>query len=428
MSFLSCLFAKDMTPRSFIFFSRRWLHVYYAALVAFATTSVRSHELPLGLAARDTPSSLALPKAVSDLTTVLTRDASGNYQVYILGGCDAENGNVFNKGFGVFVCSSVSDSLFRFDVASQTFTTLATMPSPRYRHAAVAMGNSHIWVMGGRDVDDNLIGTVDVYDIESDTWNSYTDLPDSYYSSDLAGFGHNNLAFFVGGYDATYNYLSTVFAIDTEGTLAGTALVIQDKAPLTVPRGDLTATVNDDETYAIVTGGFGATSGFCAPLAEVEEYDFERDVWITAASMNRPRSDMALVELNGNIIALGGERQLVNICEIDNPEAGEATLAVDAVEVLDMEDASTGVSSWSILDDLPRNRFRFSAVAIDEQNAIYTFGGQLGYDSTCECYRTTSEIIVYDAVEDDHSHDSGAIAVTSKGLFGLALMGIALFI
>jgi hypothetical protein len=101
-----------------------------------------------------------LPKALSDLTATRVGDA-----VYIVGGCDAEDGNVFVPAIGEFICGSISDSLYRFDPDTEQFTELSSMPTARYRHASVAVTDSTstlIMVLGGRDLQDNIIANVDV--------------------------------------------------------------------------------------------------------------------------------------------------------------------------------------------------------------------------------------------------------------------------
>jgi hypothetical protein len=99
-----------------------------------------------------------LPKALSDFTTVADSDAG---KVYLAGGCDSPNGNEFNSQIGQFACGSVTDASFAFDLKTKVFTETATLPVARYRHAAVLV-NNQVWMVGGRDVNDSLIPTVDV--------------------------------------------------------------------------------------------------------------------------------------------------------------------------------------------------------------------------------------------------------------------------
>ena len=82
---------------------------------------------------------------------------------------DAPDGNayvMFNETDGGFICGSLSDSLYSFDLDTETFTELDTMPKARYRHSAVYVaagsGEHQLWLIGGRDIDDNVIPDVDV--------------------------------------------------------------------------------------------------------------------------------------------------------------------------------------------------------------------------------------------------------------------------
>jgi N-acetylneuraminic acid mutarotase len=335
---------------------------------------------------------VSLPVAISDHTATRMGD-----KVYIAGGCDSPNGNVWSGVFGVFICESVSSQFWVFDRLKESFTELQSMPTPRYRHAAVGV-NNQIWLMGGRDVDDYINPTVAVYDIESDEWTSFH-LPEKYNSSDLASFAHDNEAFFAGGYNYTYGFLDTVLAIDTVATMESNQLVMTEKEPLLTGRGDLSAATDDASTYALISGGFGSDQGFCEPLASVERYDFETGNWSSAAPLNLARSDLALEELNGYIFAIGGEAQVSNVCSNDPPEPGERTIPIDDVERFDG-------SEWTVLADLPNHRFRSAAVAFDDVNQIYTFGGQVSYSSDCMCFRTSSEVVVY--AEDDGGSSSDA--------------------
>lgn len=104
-------------------------------------------------------SSTKLPKPISDHTATLFEGI-----VYLAGGCDAANGNVYNPDIGGFTCDSSSDQLYSFDYQTSTVKQLATMPRARYRHAAVAV-NGKLWLVGGRRADDDTI--IDQVDVSS---------------------------------------------------------------------------------------------------------------------------------------------------------------------------------------------------------------------------------------------------------------------
>ena len=101
--------------------------------------------------------SAKLPKGLSDQTATRSGDI-----VYLAGGCDAEEGNKWDEAAKFFLCFSISQAFFGFNLVTDTIIDdFPDMPIPRYRHAAVA-ANDKIWVVGGRDIDDNLIDQVDV--------------------------------------------------------------------------------------------------------------------------------------------------------------------------------------------------------------------------------------------------------------------------
>jgi hypothetical protein len=222
----------------------------------------------------------------------------------------------------------------------------------------------------------------------------------------LTGFPHKDFAFFAGGYDATYYFLDRVFAIDTDATLGNSTLVIVDKSPLLVARGDVSSVTNDDSTYAMVTGGFGPIDGFCAPERAVDIYDFQSDSWSAGTPVPIGRSDNALVELNALVFSVGGERQVDMICELDDaskPEPGEQTIPVEDVVVFDW-----GTRNWTLLPKLPDHLFRMSAAGVDEISTFFVFGGQTGYDSDCRCFRASSNITVFKVRTEDAMSPGGS--------------------
>jgi hypothetical protein len=145
--------------------------------LALATGLLSSlSQLPLGTASEEdhinpfvaVKLAQTLPKPLSDLTVTRVYDL-----VYIVGGCDATDGNNYNSAIGEFTCDSISDKLYRFDPLTEEFVTLADMPSARYRHASVAVRTTNTWIMvlGGRDINGDIVSDVDVSTVLSS--NSY---------------------------------------------------------------------------------------------------------------------------------------------------------------------------------------------------------------------------------------------------------------
>ena len=376
--------------------------------------------------------SVQLPKAISDHTATRSGDI-----VYIAGGCDAEEGNVWDEESRNFYCSEISSSFFGFNIVNETLTeALPDMPNARYRHAAVAVNNA-IWIVGGRDVDEAIIEEIDVsarfledfcftllcfgqiiidmlhfrpssfndvlimillqvFDITTKTWSTVGTLPEEYLMSDHTGFGWaNRYAYFVGGYDVNYTALSTVFSID--GTAADPLSTLTIRSPLIVERGDISSAVDEENGIVLVAGGFTNANNFCEPHAHSEFYNISSDTWKEVAPLENGRADKALVHLqgeNGIFYAIGGERQVIGFCELDvKPEPGERTIPIDQVEQYNLT-----TDKWTTtVKRLPEHRFRFPAVS--EGSKVYTFGGQLMFNQTCDCFPTTSKIVVYSELQ-----------------------------
>lgn len=236
----------------------------------------------------------------------------------------------------------------------------------------------------------------------------------SYQVSDHGGFPHisTNYAYFCGGYIIDYNTSNACFAINTTASLltinsTNQTLSYMSRGSMNIGRGDITFTTDDNNEQAIITGGFSGDNDWCYPYGETELYHFNTDAWTLTSSMNVPRGDNVLVEMNNNIYSIGGERALPNICELqaanNTPGPEQQRLSVDDIEYFNITSGTTtssGTGNWSNLEDLPAYRFRFAAVSYstgngDNSDMVYAFGGQLGYNSTCNCFPITNEITIY---------------------------------
>ncbi len=105
-----------------------------------------------------------LPNPISDMTATAGPDGL----IYIAGGCNAENGNVYNNLTGFFDCLSSTDAFHSFNPKTSEFVLLDPLPRPRYRHAA-AVSNNHLWLIGGRTMQTDAIMEIDVSNSHSGT-------------------------------------------------------------------------------------------------------------------------------------------------------------------------------------------------------------------------------------------------------------------
>ena len=316
------------------------------------------------------------------------------------------------------------------------------MPRPRNRHAS-SIVNGLLCVFGGRDASDTLIAEVDCYDSATNTWSTPTSLPAERQVSDFTAFTDetSNVVYLVAGYDSNYAALDTVTMVD----MSDMANISFSNGPsLKGERGDIDSAVVDSR-YVYVSGGFTHSNNYSNPLNTVERFDMEASTWSDVDALNEERGDKQLVSVNGKIFALGGEDKVDiagTINEDELPDLGARSEVLDTVEALHLEDA---VPLWENPHaDMPTQLFRFAAAAWKdasedvvavgdgdhphEHGYIFVFGGQVGYDTECKCFRTTDHVMVMDLslVEDEAHHAVQASGGTSVRHSGLMLIAVAL--
>lgn len=205
---------------------------------------------------------------------------------------------------------------------------------------------------------------------------------------------HKKFIYIAGGYTQDYDEKNAVYRIDTETN------VIEDVQSLTVARGDVV--VAQTSEYAFIAGGYHAnTNGgtVCEPSNVVEQYEFATGMWTSLPSLTQPRGNGGMVDINGILLILGGEHGTTSSCRsVSHPDLATALLTLDTVQVLGRSAATWVESSSMSRLDTPHSRF--ASIAIQSTETIYTFGGQLPYDSSCDCLPATDNVIAYRTLYD----------------------------
>lgn len=317
--------------------------------------------------------------------------------IIIAGGCNDPNGNtavVDDTNATNYYCGQITDKTFIFYPSTENILEVAAMPAARYRHSA-AFVNGKLYIIGGRTLDqpsfDELAKDIIVYDPILDSWSTFMTLEDQYASSDQASFGKEGSIYMLGGYNANYDTLNDVFALNVE------TQVIQALASMSTKRGDANAVYynHDGMENIFVMGGFTSETNFCAPLAHGEKYDFQFNTWSDIDPLVNKRGDKGVVVLNEKIVAIGGEDKHESICNalIDTVDPSSHAVAVDDVETYDPSEGSD--AKWHVESDFPASRFRSAAAVSKKLNKIYVFGGQMAHDVSCDCYKTSTDIFYY---------------------------------
>ncbi|CAB9523638.1 kelch-like [Seminavis robusta] len=354
---------------------------FFATIVLLAVSS--SHAVP-DMRFGDANTEIKLPKPLSDVSATVGPDDL----IYIAGGCDSPFGNQYDEDRQAFRCESVSDAFYAFDPETKEFEVLPPMPGPRYRHAAVAI-NNQLWLVGGRDANDQVVGSVVVFDFEDMRWRLFNDLHWTYSVSDVGGFAARGRAYFVGGFSPNYRTVKRVFSIDPVASWDLGELDIIRHPNMNHRRGDLGIIVDEEEKYAYVSGGSSHTNQFCSPLDSAERFDIENDVWEEVAPLQQARTGKSVLEIDHQVVAIGGAQEMGKLCDKTNPDPSQFQTPVYSIEVYDN-------GRWDVVDRLTEYRFRSTSVVFNE--TIYSFGGQSVYFSVCMCHPTVDDVVIYELI------------------------------
>src|SRR5207247_2428916 len=170
---------------------------------------------------------------------------------------DAANGDTTHAGFFYVIGGgnsggTVFRDVNRYDPVMDMWVTLAPMPTPRAGSVAAAVDNT-IYVIGGRQTAAGpcsagpYLATVEKYDVDTNTWSTVAPLPSP--RSDLAALAHGGKIYVFGGCTGTASVTSEVDMYNPE-TNTWTGL-----APMPTPRASIVAGHSGQRVYAI--GGWG---------------------------------------------------------------------------------------------------------------------------------------------------------------------------
>jgi len=334
-----------------------------------------------------------LTRARSDLGSSTLGDS-----IILTGGClgpQARTGAACDS----FSCQEITALVEAYFPSNNSFVRLPDMPRKRYRHSSEVINNI-LYVIGGRDLTDQIIPQVDFYNPATNQWNTSGITLDNW-SSDFSTFTRNDLIYLVGGYYADYTVCSGVASFSPSRGFDYNSIPVMTDA-----RGDTCSVYNDESIY--VVGGFPA-SDFSKPVSTLEIYSFKNNTWSFGPSTLHPGGDKACGVLNGRIRSFGGEGKLVvnATCSYSNPED-------------DTEEFTFSTNTWSDEPNMDTPRFRFAAEYY-QTNVIYIFGGQGPRDVKADLYPTLSSVEVWR----DNSSSASSVFI-SLGLVIVCLSALLL--
>jgi hypothetical protein len=120
-------------------------------------------------------------------------------------------GNGFLYSVGGNTTSALGTECYKYNVATNTWTQIASLPQGR-RVLATAMVGNFIYAVGGSDMTSVYRASVYRYDITGDSWSLVDSLPSAVAWGKAVGY--NNRIYFAGGVGSTGTIVSSVYVYD----------------------------------------------------------------------------------------------------------------------------------------------------------------------------------------------------------------------
>jgi len=177
-----------------------------------------------------------------------------------------------------------------WDANQQRWDTGQNKPTP-VANIGAAVWNDQIIVPGGYTASSTPTAVVEAYNVVSDTWTSLAALPAPRFAYAITA--HNGKVYVFGGWDGQ-SYANTTFIYDPQTNRWTSG------APLPIGRGFAGAAALNDAVY--VVGGYANNHEF----DRCDRYLPKEDRWETCAPMSVARGGLSLVPSGGRLYAIGG--------------------------------------------------------------------------------------------------------------------------
>jgi N-acetylneuraminic acid mutarotase len=213
------------------------------------------------------------------------------------GAATTHGGHLYAVGGRLQFVGPLSD-LDRYTPASDSWVSLANMPTARRGLAVAAVGNA-LYAIGGSTgaapCEGTPLGTVERYDIATDTWTTVASLPSP--RSDLAAVARGGKIYVFGGCTGSPN--AVLDDVDVYNPRTDT----WSTAPADMPTARSSmygAAAKGNRIYVI-----GGQANF-VQLATNEFYKVASDSWDTDTPRPTPGAEMGVVSHGGRLYTVGG--------------------------------------------------------------------------------------------------------------------------
>ncbi len=205
--------------------------------------------------------------------------AFNNQDIYLIGGLNANN--------------TYTSTVLKYTPGSNTWTTVALMPTPRFGLTSCAT-NTNIYAIGGSggSTSNTVLGTLEAYNPAGNSWSTMAPMltPRLHSTCSISG----NVIYVFGGEDSNGSILATVEAYNIGSN------TWSYKKFMPTAREMMTSSVINGKIYVI--GGWNGNFN----LHTVEVYDPASDSWTSVEAMPTARDSLTSAVVGSQIYAIGG--------------------------------------------------------------------------------------------------------------------------
>ncbi len=298
-----------------------------------------------------------LPTAVPTPTPIPTWTAKAS--ILGLGGSDHSVGVADGKLYAVG--RNVEGRVEAYDPTTDTWTTKASMPTPRYG-PGVGVVDGILYAIGGHVVDaaQGTLNTVEAYDPTTDTWTTKAPMPTA--RQEVAVGVVDGILYAIGGRFFSGEFLFNLNTLEAYNPVTDSW----------TPKASMSATNGRSGLGVGVIGGILYAVGGYSPtqlVHTVEAYDPVTDSWTKRASMPMERYGLGVGVVNDILYAVGGF----------NPDFQEDNQYLKTVETYDP--VSNG---WTPSVPMLTGRFPVGVGVVSD--VLYAVGGDYYGSPSMEAY------------------------------------------
>jgi YVTN family beta-propeller protein len=297
-----------------------------------------------------------MPTSRAHLAAATAVGADGRSRIYAIGGHNAEN--------------IALRTVEAYDPTTDTWTTVASMSSPRALLAAATGPDGRIYAIGGQNQNGLELATVEVYDPMTDSWATVASVQFQSHEGVPGRAGHaaaslaDGRIYAVGGFASFDPEVSRAVGTPSVEAYDANGDVWSFVAPIPhfgVGRYLLAAAAGPDGRLYGIGGAVRDAVGSELLYSSVTAYDSDSDTWSSVADLLSPRFDLAA--------ATGPDDKIYTIGGMSLTDTGRY-LTLDFVDAYDLP-----TDSWGSCGCLPTSLRSGLAAARGADGRIYVIGG-----------------------------------------------------